>query len=175
MRPVRVSLSVAVINGTQLPAIYISLQDTKEDTINISRSVVAGATAKFISVRAPRGTDFGDWASDNSPVFVITAANFYNGNITASGTVWIEYAPHKVTTKVALLGPFTSPLTEDVPPVRGGTTQPIRRGLEGGGSPPQVGEASLEVDSASPRLLRSASPTWSLISSTSRSVIIDIE
>lgn len=115
MRASRVSLSVAIVGSTQLPAAYISLYDTKEDIVNTSRSIVVGATAKNISVRAPRGTDFGDWATDNSPVFVITASNYYNGVITASGTVWIEYAPHKVTSKVALLGPFHFPPTEDVP------------------------------------------------------------
>lgn len=107
MRPVRVAVSAAVIGATQLPALVLSLYDTKEDIINVSRPVVLGSTSKTLSVSAPRGTDYGDYASDTSNVIGLNALGYYNGTLTVAGTLWMQFAPHKVPSRVALLsGPF---------------------------------------------------------------------
>lgn len=109
MRPLRVVANAVMCGASQSPAMYLSLYDTKDDIISVSRSVVVGNFSTRTSVSAPRGTDFGDYAADDSNVFQINLANYYNGTITVSGTIWMQFVSHKITSKVALLGPFTSP------------------------------------------------------------------
>lgn len=106
MRPVKASVNAAIVAHSVNPALYLSLYDTKTDIINVSRSVVLGTSTARVSVHAPRGTDFGDYSSSSSPVLDLNLANFYNGSVTVSGTIWFQFAPHKVTTKVSLFGPF---------------------------------------------------------------------
>lgn len=137
MKPVRISISAAIVSASQLPACYITLNDTKEDTLTVSRSVVLGATARSISVSAPRSTDFGDYKSDNSNVATIICPNWYNGTVTASGTVWMDYAPHKVTTRVALCGPYLDPAH----PLYQGANVGVSRSSSVEGATPSVGSS----------------------------------
>jgi len=105
MRPVRATCSVAITGATQLPAFYISIYGTHDkDILTVSRNVVVGSTARTITVNVPRATDFGDYPSaGNTQVIMLSFPNYYNGTITYSGTLWVQFAPHKVASKVALV------------------------------------------------------------------------
>lgn len=134
MRPYRAHVTAAIVGATQMPALYLSLFDTKNDVVGISYNCVLGATARSVSVRVPRFTDFGDYHDDGSVVMTISLGNYYNGTATVAGTIWMQFAPHKVATKVScvyLEGPFS-----DRPPKSDSTTSTDEGSKEDGASPP---------------------------------------
>lgn len=109
MRPVSAKITAVSTATSQLPVCYIALYGPSDsDNIAVSANTVLGVAPRTLSVRAPRVTDFGDYASDTAPVLQVFLPGYYSGTITVSGTVWMQFAPHKVTTKVALAQRFES-------------------------------------------------------------------
>lgn len=103
MRPVRVSVSAAITGQTQLPALVISLFDTKDDIVNVSRPVTVGVSPTRLSLSVPRTTDFGGYHDDKSSVMIFNLLNYYNGTVTITGTLWMQYVAHKVPSQVAIM------------------------------------------------------------------------
>lgn len=103
MRPYKaVCRAVWQYSGYTPPAFFIALHDTKGDVLCVSKNTVVGSSPSSVSVYAPRGTDYGDFESDVSVVLFLNFPYYSAGTITYSGTIWMQFAPHKITSRVAL-------------------------------------------------------------------------
>ncbi|KZC13101.1 hypothetical protein WN55_05506 [Dufourea novaeangliae] len=108
VRPYRAVVSASIVASTQLPSFAFSMYDTKNDIIGVSPNKVLSAATVMVRLRAPWGTDFGDYATSSS-ILTLIFSGYYNGTITYSGTIWFQLAPHKVASKVSdVLDRFSS-------------------------------------------------------------------
>lgn len=102
VRPIRATISVAIVGHTQCPAFNYGLMGPSDSgNVTVSRTLVVGVTARSVGVSAPRGTDYGVYDQGGRVVCTLYFPGYYNGTITFSGTIWFQYAPHRQMTKVA--------------------------------------------------------------------------
>lgn len=92
IRVVSVRCTVAIVGHTQCPTLYLTLPaSTGSDTVGaISRPVTIGVSPVRLSVRNFSGTDFRTHGTGET-LCVLLLKNYYNGQVTVSGTVTIGF------------------------------------------------------------------------------------
>lgn len=105
MRPfaVRITASFSAPVGVAFPIFFFALYGPSDvDNIALSSNVALSGTTQRLYVRAPRGTDFGDYPHDGNVLQFLSSGFNQNGTFSVSGTVWMQFAPHKVATTLTL-------------------------------------------------------------------------
>jgi len=96
-RPIRilnVSVSAVIVGHTQCPTLYLSIPSGSDNTVGAySRPVSLGVSPVRLSVRNFPGTDFRLFSA-NTALVNIYLKNYYNGQVTISGTVVVSYMPN---------------------------------------------------------------------------------
>ncbi len=111
LRLVRVTVTFAAVGNNStygvppsFPCVQVHLHDTKGDTVAVSAVKVASFSTTTLSVRCPPGTDFGDIDTDNKTCVLLVFPGFVPGvTITYSGTIWVQFGPHRISSKVSAL------------------------------------------------------------------------
>jgi len=101
-RPVRVAYvrcDAAIVGATQYPTFFLTIQSNGNETVAYSRPITLGVSPRSVSVRNFRGADFHLPAS-NETVCYLLLKNYYNGQVTISGTVGLDVWRRDVTSVV---------------------------------------------------------------------------
>lgn len=96
-RPIRVrsvNVSAVIVGHTQCPTLYLSIPSGSAATIGAySRPISIGVTPVRLSVRNPPFTDFRLFGTADV-LCQLLLKNYYNGTLTVSGTIFVDYMPN---------------------------------------------------------------------------------
>lgn len=108
-RVVRVHVEAAVSDKTdyflpQFPTLYCAVNHgSASDVCTTSRPVTLSVATRSVNIRVPRIIDYSAAPSNYTVVQLYFVGMVTNLTVSFSGTVWIQFAGHKFSSKVALL------------------------------------------------------------------------
>ena len=91
----------------QFPIMHVLVNHgTAADACTTSRPVTLSVATRRVSVRVPRVIDFSEAPANFPLVELYFAGEVANVTVSFSGTVWVQFAGHKHTSKVSFIEKF---------------------------------------------------------------------